>query len=94
MNAGAFIAMTWPSTTEGHRRRAINPITHTNGEHVGVKPDVATTAADAMKTAYVTILKERIATTDDAEERALLDDTLDSVDRGEVELPGFAPPRR
>ena len=37
--------------------RSINPVTHTNWEHVGVKPDITTTAADAQRIAYVAILK-------------------------------------
>ena len=32
--------------------RAINPVTKTNWEHVGVRPDVSVPAAQAMKTAY------------------------------------------
>lgn len=37
--------------------RAINPVTKTNWEGVGVKPDVATTAAKALDTAYLAALK-------------------------------------
>ena len=37
--------------------RAINPITKTNWEHVGVKPDIAVPAADAKKVAHAAILR-------------------------------------
>jgi Peptidase family S41 len=42
--------------------RAINPITHTNWEGVGVKPDVAVSAEEAFKTAYLAALRGRIST--------------------------------
>ncbi|MEO6154352.1 MAG: S41 family peptidase, partial [Thermomonas sp.] len=38
--------------------RAINPITKTNWEHVGVKPDISVPAADAQKVAHAAILRE------------------------------------
>nr|WP_255719373.1 S41 family peptidase [Pelomonas sp. P8] len=41
--------------------RAINPITKTNWEGVGVKPDVEAPAAQAQQTAYVAILKTLVA---------------------------------
>ena len=41
--------------------RAINPITGTNWEGVGVRPDVPVPAADALKTAQVAALKGVLA---------------------------------
>lgn len=41
--------------------RAINPITGTNWEGVGVRPDVPAPAADALKTAQVAALKGVLA---------------------------------
>ncbi len=41
--------------------RAINPVTGTNWEHVGVKPDVAVPAAEALTAAHVTILQGILA---------------------------------
>lgn len=38
--------------------RSISPVTKTDWEGVGVAPDVVTTAADAMKTAQIAILKK------------------------------------
>ncbi|MBC7974864.1 MAG: S41 family peptidase [Myxococcales bacterium] len=37
--------------------RAVNPVTKTNWEGVGVKPDIATTAAQAFDTAYLQALR-------------------------------------
>lgn len=45
--------------------RAINPITKTNWEGTGVKPDVETTAEQALKVAHLAALKNLIAKTTD-----------------------------
>lgn len=73
--------------------RAINPITKTNWEHVGVAPDVVVPAAAAMKVAYVAILKELIAKAGDPEQRQGLSGTLASVEKDEVQLPIYSPRR-
>jgi hypothetical protein len=70
--------------------RAINPVTHTNWEHVGVKPDIATPAADAQKTAYATILRKLLADSKIPEEREDLRDTLHKVETGVVDAPNYA----
>ena len=51
--------------------RAVNPVTKTNWEGVGVKPDVAVPAGDALKTAHVAALKklQEKATSDDDKKR-------------------------
>ena len=72
--------------------RAINPITKTNWEHVGVKPDVAVPAEDAFKTAYVTILKMQIAKTKDHDELNALKEVLARAEKGEEEPPRFKLP--
>ena len=41
--------------------RAINPITNTSWQHVGVKPDIVVEAAKARDVAYVAILRELLA---------------------------------
>lgn len=61
--------------------RAINPITKTNWEGVGVKPDVAVPAAQALKTAQVAALKAVQAKTTDAQLAAQLNSQLESVQR-------------
>lgn len=74
--------------------RSINPITKTNWEHVGVKPDVAVPAAEAMKTAYVAILTGLAEKATDADQREMLKDTLARAEKDEIDLPKFASPRR
>jgi len=74
--------------------RSINPITKTNWEHIGVKPDVAVPATAAMKTAYAAILTNLIAKATDPDEREGLKDTLARAEKGEIDLPGFVPRRR
>ena len=41
--------------------RSLNPVTHTDWEGVGVKPDVATSAKASLDTAQLTILKRLLA---------------------------------
>lgn len=73
--------------------RAINPVTKTNWEHVGVVPDVAAPAAEAMKIAYVPALKGMIAHAEDPEQGEGLAGTLARVEKGAVQLPEYAPRR-
>lgn len=69
--------------------RSINPITKTNWEHVGVKPDVAVPAGSAMKVAYVTILNSLIKTRKDPDEKEELKDVLARVQSGAFQLPEY-----
>lgn len=46
-------------------KRSVNPITKTNWEGVGVKPDVAVAASDALRVAHVAALNDVAATTTD-----------------------------
>ena len=69
--------------------RAINPITHTNWEGVGVKPDIAVTPELAQQTAYVAILKTLVEKATDAEERDYLQKTLSLAKKGESEAPVY-----
>ena len=57
--------------------RAINPITKTNWEGVGVQPDVSVAAPQAFDTAYVLALETIVATTTDPARRAGLQRVLD-----------------
>lgn len=59
--------------------RAINPITHTNWEGVGVKADVSTTAQKALQYAYLTFLRSRRDAEKDAEQRQSLTDVIDQA---------------
>ncbi len=74
--------------------RAINPITKTNWEHTGVKPDIATTAADAQKVAYAAILRTQLAAAKDPEEQSAFKELIANVEAGKPEVPNYAPPHR
>lgn len=61
-----FIAMV-PS------KRSVNPITKTNWEGIGVKPDVAVPAADALRVAHIAALQDLAAATTEKEWRTELE---------------------
>lgn len=67
--------------------RAINPVTKTNWEHVGVQPDIAVPAAEARKTAHAAILRELIQASSNDEETAELRPVLARVDAGQEDAP-------
>lgn len=71
--------------------KAINPVTHINWEHVGVKPDVAVPAAQAQQTAYVAILRQLIATTTDPDIKQDRQDILAKAEKGQVDPPNYSP---
>jgi hypothetical protein len=70
--------------------RAINPVTSTNWEHVGVKPDLAVPAAEALKAAHTAILKGILAREKDPDYRKRLEAILARVEKGEAEPPRYA----
>lgn len=72
--------------------RAVNPITNTNWEHVGVKPDVAVPASSALETAYVSILNDFLKNSKVPDEQAGLKDILARVQSGKFQLPAYDPP--
>jgi hypothetical protein len=59
--------------------RAVNPITGTNWEGVGVRPDVPVAAKDALRTAHRRALERLLATERDPERRQLLQRAIDQV---------------
>jgi retinol-binding protein 3 len=61
--------------------RAISPVTHTNWEGVGVKPDVASTVDDALKVAYLAAIQQQLASTTDADRKAALGEFIAEVDK-------------
>ena len=69
--------------------RAINPITKTNWEGVGVKPDVETTAENALKVARLAALKSVMAQVNDQRLADQLKSMIDSLQRevGDIALP-------
>jgi C-terminal processing protease CtpA/Prc len=52
--------------------RAINPVTKTNWEGVGVKPDINVSAEQALKTAHLTAISKLVESTKDAERKGQL----------------------
>jgi C-terminal processing protease CtpA/Prc len=71
--------------------RAINPVTKTSWEHVGVKPDIAVPAAQALQTAHVAILRNLVSSAKDDKERTNLQRLLAMVEKGETEKPVYTP---
>jgi len=82
-NPGDFVALGHGFVAFIPDGRAINPITKTNWEHVGVKPDVAVPAAKAQQTAYAEILRTLVAEASDAESREELNKILARVEKVE-----------
>jgi CubicO group peptidase (beta-lactamase class C family) len=74
--------------------RAINPITKTNWEGVGVKPDVETTAENALKVARLAALKSALARSDDQRLADQLRAMIESLQRelGDIALPASTKP--
>jgi C-terminal processing protease CtpA/Prc len=70
--------------------KAVNPITNTNWEHVGVKPDLAVPAAEALRTAHVAILKGILEKEKDPGYRKRLEGILAKVEKGEVDAPVYS----
>jgi Periplasmic protease len=84
-NPGDFVALGHGFAAFIPDGRAINPITKTNWEHVGVKPDVTVPAAKAQQTAYAEILRTLIAEEKDSEARQELNRILARVEKGDSE---------
>jgi hypothetical protein len=73
--------------------RAVNPITKTNWEGVGVEPDVKTSPDDALKTAHVAALTNMIAKEPDPERKPSLERALQVAKDAPVEALDLGPPR-
>jgi C-terminal processing protease CtpA/Prc len=61
--------------------RAINPITKTNWEGVGVKPDIPVPAEQALNTAHLIALKKLLETTTDERTKKRLKESIEIVER-------------
>ena len=57
--------------------RAVNPVSQTNWEGVGVKPDVAVPADDALRTAHVAAIEGLLAKATDPDRKAALGRALE-----------------
>jgi hypothetical protein len=71
--------------------RAINPITRTNWEGVGVKPDVASAAPQALQAAHLMALRARLKDEQDPERRSMLERAISKVETGEPAAPAARP---
>ncbi|HEY0065358.1 MAG TPA: S41 family peptidase [Telluria sp.] len=69
--------------------RAINPVTKTSWERVGVKPDIAVPAAQALQTAHAAVLRKLVESAKDDDERTKLQGLLAMVEKGEAEKPVY-----
>lgn len=69
--------------------RTTNFVTKTNWEHVGVKPDIAVPAAQALQTAHAAILRKLASSAQDDDERTKLQRLVAMVEKGETEKPVY-----
>jgi hypothetical protein len=92
-NPGDFIAIAEGFGAFIPNGRAINPVTGTNWEHVGVKPDVAVPAAEALRTAHAAALREVLAKKQDKAERAELEELIGKVVADKLDAPVYVPRR-
>ncbi|SHH45141.1 S41 family peptidase [Massilia sp. CF038] len=69
--------------------RSINPITKTSWERVGVKPNIAVPAAQALQSAHVAILRDLVTSATDEGERIKLQGMLAMAEKGESETPVY-----
>lgn len=90
-NPGGFVRLNEHFAAFIADGRAINPVSKTNWEGVGVEPDVKVSADDAFKTAHVAAIKELRSKATDPERQAALDRALDFAQNQPVvplNLPG------
>lgn len=61
--------------------RAINPVTGTNWEGTGVKPDIETTFAQALKTAHLAALRKLLETSTSERKKEQLKNVIEEVEK-------------
>lgn len=66
-----------------------NPVTKTSWERVGITPDIAVPAAQALQTAHAAILRNLLSSARDDQQRNSLQRTLSMVEKGETETPVY-----
>jgi hypothetical protein len=69
--------------------RTTNVVTKTSWDHVGVKPDIAVPAAQALQTAHVAILRKLVASAQEDGARTALQRQLALVETGDAEKPVY-----
>ena len=75
--------------------RAVNPVTHTNWEGTGVRPDVPAAAGEALQVAHLRALERLLREERDQERQAALRHVIDQVrDSSLSGAPGARPLRR
>ena len=84
-NPGEFVRLSDHFAAFISDGRAVNPVTHTNWEGVGVKPEVATSVDEALKTAHVSALEGLLGKATDVERREGLQAALEDVKSAPVE---------
>ncbi len=94
-NPGGFQRLEAHFTTFVPTGRAVNPVTKTNWEGVGVKPDIEVAAEVALRTAHIAALKklQEKATGDD--DRKRLDRAMEEAQKtppDPIEMPGAPGP--
>lgn len=67
--------------------RTTHFVTKTNWEHVGVKPDIAVSASQALQTAHAAILRDLASSAKDDNERKELQRLVKMVEKGETDKP-------
>ncbi|CAN5128021.1 S41 family peptidase [soil metagenome] len=88
-NAGDRFSLGYGLVVNIPTAQAINPVTKTNWEHVGVKPDFEVPAADAQRVAYVAILRLLVSQAIDPEQVGALNRLLALVEKGESPVPSY-----
>ncbi len=74
--------------------RAVNPITRTNWERVGVKPEILVSSPEALRTGYVAALKSLRDSASNKDDQDRFAQTIQQFEAGDYLLPvSQAPPR-
>ncbi|MBK8791841.1 MAG: S41 family peptidase [Holophaga sp.] len=89
-NPGDMVPLTHGFVTFIPTGRAVNPVTKTNWEHVGVVPELKTPAADALRVAHLEALKVLIGTEKNDLRKTRLEKTKAMVEKGETEPPRWS----
>jgi len=71
--------------------RAINPVTKTSWEHVGVKPDMVVSPSDALKVAYKALLSEQLRAAKSPGQKVKAETLAAHVDSGDWDAADYTP---
>ena len=94
-NPGGFVRISDHLAAFVATGRAVNPVTNTNWEGVGVKPDVAVAPHEALRTAHVQAIEELKKKPRDAEHDAFLGRALEAAKQTPDDKPeDFERPKR